>query len=81
MQSSERFDSKQRGGRTYGQLAVDLNLARGTICNIAHGKRGMGVRSLQTVVDANPPWLREVLAGAPAYLRGRNGKGSKGRPN
>jgi hypothetical protein len=69
------------GGRTYGQLANDLNLARGTIWHIVHGDRGLGVRTLGIIMDAAPSWLREVLAGAPPFLRGRNGKGPKGRPN
>jgi hypothetical protein len=69
------------GGRTYGQLAVDLNLARSTVWHIVRGERGIGVRSLRRIMKADPPWLREVLAGAPPSFTGRNGKGSKGRPN
>jgi hypothetical protein len=69
------------GGRTYGQLAVDLNLPRGTIWHIVNRNRGMRTTSLDKIMDAAPPWLHEVLAGAPACLRGSNGKGSKGRPN
>lgn len=67
------------GGRSYGQLAVELGLARSTVHYIVRGERGIGARSLKAIMKADPPWLRDVLAGAPAWCRGRNGKGSEGQ--
>jgi hypothetical protein len=68
------------GGRTHGQVAVELNLRRREVSRIVRGERQLGLRSLSAIIEANPPWLQEVLAGAPASLGGSNGKGRKGRP-
>lgn len=68
-------------GRTYGQLAVELKVSRRTVAHIVQGDRGIGVRTLGLIMKADPPWLREVLAGAPPWVRGQRGRRSAGRPN
>jgi hypothetical protein len=68
-------------GRSHGQLAVELGLKRRTVSRIISGERGIGVDILLTIMGANPPWLREVLAGKAGPTWGGHGKGCKGRPN
>jgi hypothetical protein len=75
-----RMCQRVEGGSTHGQVAVELNLRRRTVSRIVTGKRGIGLRTLFTIVEADPPWLREVLAGARAQRRGSNGKGLGKRP-
>ena len=66
------------GGRSHGEVAVELHLERSVVSRIVRGERTIGLRSLDRIIEADPPWLREVLAGNPALKRGRNGKGRKG---
>ena len=51
------------GGRSHGQLAVELSLERRMVCAIVRGERGVGGKSLASIIKAEPPWLREVLTG------------------
>ena len=69
------------GGRTHGEVAVELHLDRSVVSRIVRGERRIGLRSLDKIIDADPPWLQEVLAGNPALKRGKNGKGRKGKNN
>jgi predicted transcriptional regulator len=67
-------------GRSHMQLAIELGIKRRTVCHIVRGERKIGGQTLLQIILADPPWLREVLAGIPTPLRGSNGKGPKGRP-
>ena len=67
------------GGRTHGEVAVELHLDRSVVSRIVRGERTIGLKSLDRIMKADPPWLQEVLAGNPALKRGRNGKGQKGQ--
>ena len=49
-------------GRSHGQLAIELNMDRRVVCAIVRGERGIGASSLVSIMKADPPWLREVLA-------------------
>jgi hypothetical protein len=72
---------QSEGGRSYGQLAAELNVNRRTIGFIVKGQRGIGLQTLLTIMEADPPWLREVLAGAPPWVGGRPGPLPPRRPN
>jgi hypothetical protein len=67
------------GGRTHGQLAVELNLRRRTVSRIVRGERQIGLKTFLAIMEADPPWLREVLAGARASGGGRNGSDGRKR--
>ena len=69
------------GGRSHGEVAVELHLKRSLVSRIIRGERGIGLQTLFLIMDADPPWLQEVLAGNPALKRGKNGKGRKGKNN
>jgi hypothetical protein len=66
------------GGRSQGQLALELGVQRRTIGHIVRGERRIGGKTLLLICLADPPWLQEVLAGVPAPLRGSNGRGVEG---
>jgi predicted transcriptional regulator len=66
------------GGRSQGQLAVELGVPRRTIGHIVSGERRIGGKTLLLILRADPPWLHEVLAEIPAPLRGSNGRSAEG---
>jgi hypothetical protein len=65
------------GGRSHGEVAVELHLERSLVSRIVRGERGIGMRTYFSIVEADAPWLREVLAGNLALTRGSNGKSQK----
>jgi hypothetical protein len=69
------------GGRTHGQVAVELNLRRREVSRIVRGERQIGFKTFLAIMEADPPWLQEQLARARASIGGSNGKGRKKRPN
>jgi transcriptional regulator with XRE-family HTH domain len=68
-----------KAGRTHGEVAMELGVERSMISRIIRGERGIGMRTFHSIRRADAPWLRSVLAGAPASMRGSNGKGPKGQ--
>jgi hypothetical protein len=65
------------GGHTHGQVAVELRLCRRTVSRIVSGERQIGLSTLSAIMEADPPWLQEVLARARASRWGSNGMGRK----
>jgi hypothetical protein len=74
---AQAIRSRVEGGRSHGEVAVELHLERSVVSRIVRGERRIGFKTFYTIVEADPPWLREVLAGNPALNRGSNGKGRK----
>ena len=50
------------GGRSHGQLAVELQLKRRLVSKILCGERRVGAKTLVAIIRADPPWLCDVLA-------------------
>jgi hypothetical protein len=69
------------GGRSQGQLAVELGVPRRTIGHIVSGERRIGGKTLLLILQADPPWLQDVLAEVPARLRGSNGRSAEDARN
>jgi transcriptional regulator with XRE-family HTH domain len=69
------------GGRSQGQLAIELGVARRTIGHIVSGERRIGGKTLLLILQADPPWLQDVLADVPTLLRGSNGRNVEGGHN
>ena len=74
---AEAIRGQVAGGRSQGQLAVELGVARRTIGHIVSGERRIGGKTLLLILQADPPWLRDVLAEVPKWLRGSNGRSAK----
>ena len=70
-----------RGGRSYGQLAIELGISQRSAGQIVQGKRGVGWKTFWLVRKANPPWLRDILSGMTGHSGGGNGKGPQGPPD
>jgi transcriptional regulator with XRE-family HTH domain len=64
-------------GRSQGQLAVELGVARRMIGHIVSGERRIGGKTLLLILAADPPWLQSTLAEVPAPLRGSNGRSAE----
>ena len=50
-----------RNGRTQTELGDELGLHQATISKIIRGKRIIGRRSFDKIMQANPPWLRDII--------------------
>jgi transcriptional regulator with XRE-family HTH domain len=61
-------------GRSQGQVAIELGVPRRTIGHIVSGERRIGGKTLLLILQADPPWLQDVLSEVPALLRGGNGR-------
>jgi transcriptional regulator with XRE-family HTH domain len=51
-----------RLGRTQRDIGAELHLSQRTISAIACGQRGIGRRTLDALIEADAPWLRDILA-------------------
>ena len=60
---TDAIKQQLRDGRTQTELARELDLHQTTIGKIARGDRILGRRTLEKILNANPPWLQEILQG------------------